>query len=136
MTKAPSDAGVFFLLSEGVRQEANGKLTLLGFYPDSLLIIPKEAKQEGKQIVMPLAMTFVVSEGEGTFPTSVSLTSPSGKALFPDEKMPDSVKQPGQALSVLITVYPFITDEIGKFDITLRLGDSSYRRSFRIDVQP
>jgi hypothetical protein len=132
VTKAPSDAAVLFLLSEGVRQEVGGKLTILGFYPDAQLLIPKETKQ----VVTPLAMTFIVTDGEGTFPTAVSLTAPSGKALIPKENMSDTVIRPGQPLSILVAAQPFMTDETGKFDVTLHLGDASYRRSFRINFQP
>jgi hypothetical protein len=132
VTKAPSDAAVLFLLSEAVRQEAGGKLTLLGFYPDAQLLIPKGTEQ----VVMPLAMTFIVTDGEGIFPTAVSLTAPSGKALFPKENMSESVKHPGQPMSILVAAHPFVTDETGKFDVTLHLGDAHYRRSFRIDFQP
>jgi hypothetical protein len=134
VTKAPSDAAVLFLLSEGVRQEMGGKLTILGFYPDAQILIPKEMKQ----LVIPLALTFIVTDGEGTFTTAVSLTTPSGKVVFspPEEHFSDTVKNPGQPLSILVAAQPFITDETGKFDVTLRLGDASYRRSFRVDFQP
>jgi hypothetical protein len=132
VTKAPSDAAVNFLLAETVRQEVGGKLTIIGFYPGNQLLIPKGTKQT----VTPLAFIFLVLEGEGTFPSSISLVSPSGKAMFQDEKMPDTVKIPKQPLSVLVGVQPFVTDEIGKFDVTLRLGDASYRRSFTVDFAP
>jgi hypothetical protein len=132
VTKTPPDAAVNFLLAESVRQEAGGKLTVIGFYPGNQLLIPKGTKQT----VTPLAFIFLALEGEGTFPTTISLVSPSGKAMFQDEKMQDSVKVPNQPLSILVGVQPFVTDEIGEFNVTLRLGHASYRRSFIVDFAP
>jgi hypothetical protein len=132
VTKTPSDAAVLFLLSEYVRQEAGGKLSILGLYPDRRLLIPKGTKQT----ITSLALTFIVLEGEGTFSTTVSVVTPSGKRMFPDEGMPDTVKIPGQPLTVLVGMQPFITDEVGQFEAILRLGDASYQRSFTVDFAP
>jgi hypothetical protein len=132
VTKEPSDAAVIFLLSEHVRQEVGGKVSVLGLYPGNLLLIPKDTKQ----IVVPLTFIFIALEGEGVFPTSLSVHSPSGKPMFPDASLSDSIKNPREALSVFVAVQPFVTEETGKFDVTLRLGKSSYRRSFTIEFAP
>ena len=132
MTATPSDVAVNFLLAESIRQETGGKLTIIGYYPGNQLLIPKETKQ----LVTSIAFVFIALDGDGTFSTAVSLTAPSGKAIFKNEFLQNSVKHPGQPLSVLLAVQPFVTDETGTFDVTLHLDNATYRRSFTVDFEP
>jgi hypothetical protein len=132
VTATPSDAAVNFLLAESVRQEAGGKLTIIGLYPANQLLIAKGTKQ----LVTSLAFGFIVLDGDGTFSTVISLVAPSGKTIFKEELLPNSVKLPGQPLTLVVAVQPFVTDETGKFDIALRLDNATYRRSFTVDFAP
>ena len=132
MTAVPSDAAVNFLLAESVRQELGGKLTIIGLYPGNQITIPKGTKQ----LVTSIAFAFIVLDGDGTFSTTFSLRAPSGKVIFKDDFLQRSVKNPGEPLIVLIAVQPFVTDETGKFDISLHLDSATYPRSFTVDFAP
>jgi hypothetical protein len=123
-----SEAQAVFLLCEFIRPEEGGRLTVIGLYPGNQVLVPKNTEQ----ISLPLTFAFTILEGEGTFSTKFSIQAPSGKQIFSEHPLPDSVKSEGQPLTVSIFIQPFTTEEVGDFAVTLHLGNTSFRRTFTI----
>lgn len=130
MTKRlPSDKKTLFLMCEGIREEPGNKLTLLGVYTAQKLLVPTTTET----VLLPsLAFLFVFRDGFGTFQVRVSLRTPSGVALIDEQPMKDAVKLEAQALSLIVQVVPFQTNEFGDFEVIVTLNSRSYERSFAV----
>jgi hypothetical protein len=132
MSTPPNDAAIQFLLCESVRQEQGGKLTLLGFFPGSVIVVPPTTET----ITFPLAFLFITNDGDGLFSVRVTLIRPSGAVEFADQPIPDVTKEPGKPMTALVQFLPFHTSEFGGFKILLKLNDALYERIFTIQKEP
>jgi hypothetical protein len=127
----PKDDQVSLLVSEFVRQEQGGKVSILGYFPGNLIYVPLNTET----VSMPLTFLFVVQGGEGILPTFFTLMAPSGRAMMDRAKLPDSEKKSGLTLSVIVQIIPFQSDEFGKYRAILRLGTENYERALFIERQ-
>ena len=128
--KLPTDGHTLFLACESIRQEAGGRLTIIGAVTSGDIVVPS-----GTQLVTltSLAFLFVFRDGQGTFPASFSLVAPSGQTLVDQHKLPNSVKVPGD---LIINIAPFETKELGQFRAVARLADQDYVRTFGLGQAP
>jgi len=126
--KPPSEGETILLLAEGVRREEGNKLTVLGLYPGNHILVQPDTQV----VILPLTLLFLANDGEGEFETSISLRSPKGIKVIDNEAMPKSTKSAGHALSVIVQIVPFQTDEFGRFIASLKLGNKTYDRAFTI----
>ena len=125
--RLPTDGHALFLACESIRQEAGGKLTIIGAVTSGDIIVPGGTRT----VTLPsLAFLFVFRDGQGIFPVSFSLVAPSGRTLVDQHKLPNSVKAPGD---LIINVAPFETNELGKFRVVARLGNQDFVRHFGLE---
>jgi hypothetical protein len=127
--RLPTDENTLFIPCENVRQELGGRLTLIGAAPGGELFLPADAPVV--QLVS-VAFLFVFRDGEGTFPSSFSLTAPSGKNLVDGFKLSDTIKRPDECFNLIVHIAPFQTTESGEFRAAARLGSKDYVRTFRL----
>jgi hypothetical protein len=122
--RLPTDGRALFLACESIRQEAGGRLTIIGAVTSGDMLVPS-----GTQLVTlaSLAFLFVFRDGQGTFPGSFSLMAPSGQTLVDQHKLPNSVKVPGD---LVVNIAPFETKELGEFRAVARLADQDFVRTF------
>jgi hypothetical protein len=80
MTKTlPNDGSAFFLLFEDIRQETGNKISFMGVFPNSDIILPKDADKLG---LASLAFALIARDGEGTFKTRMVLVTPAGEKIL------------------------------------------------------
>ena len=123
----PSDAGVQFILCEAAREEKGGKITLLGVYPDRKLLLPPETKFP---VPMQLAFVFFLLDGEGPFNGTLSVNTPNGEPMLTDAALPNILKTPDSAGTIVIGVAPFPIIGFGRNEAVLALDGQQYHRYF------
>jgi hypothetical protein len=123
-----TDANVDFLVCDAVRQNAEGKLDLAGFFPTAEVRLDPAAK-----LPVALNLTFVVvlKDGDGMFRPTVRIADPLGKELHAFE-IPEFKKLPGQAHIMMMPVERIPIANSGAYAISVEISGEMYRRSVRI----
>jgi hypothetical protein len=124
----PTDANVDFLVCDAVRQNAEGKLDLAGFFPTAEVRLDPAAK-----LPVALNLTFVVvlKDGDGMFRPTVRIADPLGKELHAFE-IPEFKKLPGQDHIMMMPVERIPIANSGAYAISVEISGEMYRRSVRI----
>jgi hypothetical protein len=124
----PEDHQVIFLPCDDVRQEAAGKVSLLGMYSGGEIIVYAPPNE---QTVLPsLSFLFVVMGGQGTFQTRFEITDPNNNPVV-NHPMANSVKNANAALNIIIRMTPFPV-VFGQYRVRLQLDDQSYHRTLTL----
>jgi hypothetical protein len=126
----PTDDATLFFICESVRQEAHGKVSLLGLFTAGEILVPVGTPMP--LILASLAFLIVFKDGEGQFSLTMSLFNPSEQPIVRQAKMPEIYKEPGKAHNVMINFAPFQTPELGRFRVVVELDDRKYERTFLI----
>jgi hypothetical protein len=128
----PTDSATLFLVCEIVRQEPEGKVTLIGVFTAGDILVPLETA-----LSLPsLGILFVFKDGEGKFSCTMSMFSPSGHVIIDKIKLADVEKQRESAHNLVLNFSPFQTAEFGTFRVVIQLNDRSYERTFQIKKDP
>jgi len=124
----PADANVDFLVCDAVRQNAEGKLDLAGYFPTAEVRLDPAAK-----LPVALNLTFVVvlKDGDGAFRPTVRIADPLGKELHAFE-VPEFTKLPGQAYVMMMPVERIPIAHSGAYAISFEISGQVYRRNVRI----
>lgn len=126
----PSDGASVLLLSDDVRQEVGGKLTLIGYMPGHILKLePKPADSNAQEALQSLVILMIFQDGVGTFNLQVSLTAPDGDEILKGNKPQSVEKLPDGAMNVNLVMKPFPA-KAGTYNLTVSLDDRDYKRSF------
>jgi hypothetical protein len=123
----PTDANVDFLVCDAVRQGAEGKLDIAGYYPT------RELKLNTVTLPVSLNITFifVLKDGEGRFRGTLRIGDPLGKELHRFE-LPAIDKVAGQAHAMMLPVAQIPIAHSGNYSVSLEIEGQAYRRSVRI----
>lgn len=136
MTGPVPPSRVRFFLCDDVRAETDGKITLVGFYPDDKIIVNQlPAANTGPVLVAipQLAIAAIVMDGVGT------LLSPSGEVTDPLGKLVSratlgaAVLVAGKTYSIVIKGNMFPVPHFGRYEFKLTLDKTTF--SFPFDIQ-
>ena len=124
----PTDANIDFLVCEAVRQNADGKFDLSGYFPTEEVRLDPAA-----QLPVALNLTFVVvlKDGDGMFRPTVRIADPLGNELHAFE-VPEFQKLPGQAHVMMMPVERIPIARSGAYAIAFEISGQTYRRTVRI----
>lgn len=125
MTTYPSDAGMWLLLADDIREEQGNKLSILGYYAGEDILVEQD------EVVIPsLALLLVMHGGQGYAELSFSVTSPTHEVLH--EAQPHSV-QMGEG-GPLIRGVKFVGLHIvaGIYSVKVAIDHTIYVRTFQV----
>ena len=126
----PTDAKTLLLLADDVRQEVDGKVTLMGYMPgDTLTLGPQPPTSAPQEALQSLAMIVVFQDGAGEFELLVSLIGPDGKDRFAGSVKQTVRKNTDGAMNVNLVMRPMFV-HVGTYHLTVSLDDRTYKRSF------
>lgn len=128
--KFPTRQYATFVLSEDLRAEVNGKITLLGVYPAAgIRIFSKPTKANPAKL--RLVFSFFFRDGYGTFKPKVVLRDPKGNTLL--SKDFDQVeKEAKSSLPIALIALIQSVTTVGEYHVTAYLDDQEY--TFPIDI--
>jgi hypothetical protein len=132
--KLPEARQVRCHLCEDVRQEINGKLSLLGLYPDDTIIVlgkPASALPPGVVAHLNLAVVIVVTGGAGKFDGILRIVAPGGKALFESPMMPVTIER-GRSATAGWKIQGVLFPRFGEYKIEFALDRKRYTFAFRV----
>lgn len=123
-TKAiPEDATVAMLLCEDVREEARGKISLVGVYAGGDIVV---RSTEGARV--RTCFYWIIQSGVGTFKARLEVAAPDGQSVI-DVPIGDIEKKPENFASLaFLGVMP--NPQVGWYNVKLYLDDVSYTRGF------
>jgi hypothetical protein len=124
----PTDANLDLLICDAVRQTADGKLDLAGFFPTSEVRLDPAAQFP---VGVNLTFVFVFKDGDGQFRPTLRIVDPLGKELHKFE-VPELKKEAGQAHILMLPVRQIPIAHSGNYAISLEIGGQTYRRPVRI----
>jgi hypothetical protein len=126
----PSDPNVWLLVSDAIRLEANGKLTLLGFFGGPNVNLLPEASLPAS---INITLLFLLNDGEGTFNSTLSIKNPSGTPVTVHQQ---TLIKPRDVHGIIVGLQPFIVPELGAYELVLNLDDRRYVRHIHIGKPP
>jgi hypothetical protein len=124
----PTDVNVDLLLCDAIRQNADGKLDLSGYFPVFEVKLDPSVPQP---VAINLCFVYVLKDGEGEFKANFQIIDPLGRELHRHD-LPEVQKRPGQAHVMPIAINTIPIANSGNFAIVLELNGQPYRRSVRI----
>ena len=124
----PTDANIDLLICDAVRQTAEGKLDLAGYFP-----IPEVKIDAGAPlpVVVNLSFVFVLKDGEGQFRAVFRILDPLGAELHRYD-IKEFQKPAGQPHLILLQINRIPIVRSGNYSILLEIEGQEYRRSVRI----
>src|SRR5947209_2519725 len=101
----PQDQEVLFLLSEDVRMETGGKVSLLGLYSGNEVVV-FGAEGAPPPIIPGLGFFFSILGGEGNFAARFQLVSPDANPIA-DHEVGQVNKNAAGAVNLMMRFHPF-----------------------------
>jgi len=123
----PTNGRLQFLVCEQVREEANGKHTLLGFFPGEeikLLAAPP--------VFIQLALMFIFKDGVGAFDVAFDMEVPGPTQPFPRQQLGSISIIAGKTAVFSLNMQAFPVQSIGEHKVRLQLDREQYARSFTV----
>ena len=128
----PTDELIRFIVCDSAREEKYNKISLLGVYADSKVLLPADARFPA---AFPLTLVYFLLDGEGPFDAAIEVKPPSPHAPF-HAPMPNIKKPVDEAGTVLVAFTPFTANAFGAFEATLILNNQKYTRTFQVAAAP
>jgi Family of unknown function (DUF6941) len=124
----PADDKVAFLICDAVRQGADGKLDIAGYYPTGEVRVDPAAKLPA---TLDLTFVFILKDGDGRFRGIMRIVDPLGREVLRFD-LPEIVKvaDGGHAMMLPIKKIPVVSS--GNFTVSIELDGQKYQRSVRI----
>lgn len=132
MKKYPDS--VAFLLADSIRQEIDGKHTIVGVYPGDQVVLngePQEISKETPNVLPALFLYALFRGGVGSFQATISIKDPHGEQTKPPFTFPIA-GQAGVTMTVVANMVPFTVSALGLYTITISLDDTEYSYSFTV----
>jgi hypothetical protein len=136
--KYPRQSSIRFTLCDDIRQEVNGKVSLMGIYAADKVVLldPKPIPEQKALAVLPsMALAFFIANAEGSLNMSVQLVPPSG-AKSPVLNIGPVVAEKGRSAITGAFLRPFVVQEYGTHKVLLHLDDRKYEFSFEVVQAP
>ena len=124
----PTDAEIGFLICDAVRQSADGKLDIAGYYPTGEVRLDPAARLPAS---LNLTFVFILKDGEGRFRAVHRIVDPLGKELHRFE-LPELNKLAGAGHAVMLPVAQIPIAHSGNYAISLEIDGQNYQRVVRI----
>ena len=126
---------VKFLLSDDVRSEANGKITVVGLYADDKIFVqtlpghppPVGAVSALNQMVI-ICLAF---DGDGIFPVSATVSAPSGQQLA-TMSLGQITFSPAGPSTIILQSGLFLVPQFGGYRCAVDIGGISFPFDFQI----
>jgi hypothetical protein len=124
----PTDANISFLVCDAVRQGADGKLDIAGYYPTGEVKLDPAAR-----LPAPLNLTFVfiLKDGEGRFRAIHRIVDPLGNELHRFE-LPEINKIAGLSHAMMLPVAQIPISHSGNYSTSIEIDGQRYERIVRI----
>ncbi len=128
----PSASLIRFIVCETARDERDGKVSLIGVFPDDKVVLPANAQFPAG---FALSLVFFLLDGLGPFTGRIEIRHPRQPSFFGD--LPGIQKLPSNCGTVIVNFTPFIAHEFGRYDAILTLTDTTartetYTKSFEV----
>lgn len=117
-----------FLMAEEIRPEINGKSSVLGLFPDDIIVVqanrPEGISPEIPDGIERLSFLLNVSDlPEGSHFFKGNITDPSGAAYNPLGSLGEETIKKGFSRSIVVEVKPFIVKQKGIYHFNLYVDD-------------
>jgi hypothetical protein len=124
----PTDANISFLLCDAVRQSADGKLDIAGYFPTGEIKLDPAAQLP---VALNLTFVFILKDGEGRFRAIHRIVDPLGKELHRFE-LPEINKIAGLSHAMMLPVAQIPIVHSGNYLTSIELDGQPYERVVRI----
>jgi hypothetical protein len=124
----PTDDEIGFLICDAVRQSADGKLDIAGYYPTGEVRLDPAARLPAS---LNLTFVFILKDGEGRFRAVHRIVDPLGKELHRYE-LPEITKLADISHAMTLPVGQIPIVHSGNYSVSLEIGGQTYQRSVRI----
>ena len=124
----PTDAEVGFLICDAVRQNADGKLDIAGYYPTGEVKLDPAAPLP---VSLNLTFVFILKDGEGRFRATHRIIDPLGKELHRFD-LPEVNKVAGFGHVMMLPVAQIPIVHSGNYVTSVDLDGQPYQRTVRI----
>lgn len=128
----PDDSDVELLLCENARQEARGKVSLLGFFAGRKILVDKGTKLPTN---IQLSAVYIASNGSGEFEVKFQVQSPSGN-ITPVYSLAKLKMDPSKSTTLMFEFSPFIVDAYGTYTFNLTIDNKTYVRHVEVTEAP
>ncbi|UVA80488.1 hypothetical protein [Pandoraea commovens] len=132
-----------FYLAEDARAEVSGKLTLLGLYPNDVIVFaegPDVTTPEGEVAKVALPKLCIVSTvsglDDGEYELKASLYSANGKEAMPPSTVISKFKASPdvEGHTSIMQLAPFVAEAMGKCKFVLEVGPHTVTYEFELRV--
>jgi hypothetical protein len=124
----PSDENTDFYVCDAVRQTADGKLDIAGFYPTTEVKLDPAARLP---VTVNLTFVWIMRDGEGQYRPTLRIVDPLGNELHKFD-LPEARKPAGAAHIFMLPVGQIPIAHAGNYVVSLEINGQPYRRSVRI----
>jgi hypothetical protein len=128
-----------FFLADDFRLEVGGKMTAVGLFGDSVVVIEKtfqRTKEGGKTQVQPiftqLTLMANVRAPKGDYEVKANIVAPSGQTIPSGTPMKFSVLRTGQSANLGFRLFRVPFTEFGKYRFILAVGRRKFEHVFEI----
>ncbi len=136
MSSPIQPTGAKFFVSDDLREEANGKITIVGlFVDDRIFVLPLPASapalpQGYVAALNQLCLTCILVGGQGSYSVKTAITTPSGKK-FVEQKI-DQTFDPNKTATIGIRGNNILFPEFGKYKVDFTVGRKVYDYKFEL----
>jgi hypothetical protein len=126
-----------FLVAEEVRPELSGKSTVIGLFPDDVLIMqgkrPENAPPEMPEGIDRLSFLMNVSDiPEGKHHFKGNISDPSGEPYNPVSDLGEEILPKGISRTIVVEMKPFIVKKKGVYHFNLYVDDELISFPFEV----
>jgi hypothetical protein len=142
MTKtSPAKRSIKFILAEDIRNESDGKFSLLGVFPGERFAIggePPPGLTNAAFFIQSLIFLFIISGGdEGKHPGHFKIIGPDKKTVVMDTPINQPVEiMKGRSAVFVSGLKPFLGPAFGTYTAQLQIGGNKYKFPFTIEKAP
>lgn len=133
--KPPARLDCKFFLADDIRLEQNGKSTLIGFYPDDVLVLqlPKSAPDPTPQERTGISSLTVMASfpnAKGSKEAQVALTGPSNVEILRSDKK--TLVADAKSLNLIFRFSPMQIVGFGMYEFSITLDKVQYNYKFEV----
>jgi hypothetical protein len=131
----PTRDKCIFLLCDDIRLEAGGKFSLMGWFPDGIVLTEPApgAPPGGNLLSLPgLSVAVAFLDGVGEYKARVQVNAPDGAPMLPLSNEVPVTKREGLAMTLHVRITPFASRSFGQFTVRVSLDDHEYIFTFHV----